>query len=864
MASGLARRSERRAERLLDDVLTSQGWDVRKPPRGNVYLQNEYMEDPRLAEALANASKSGDGRGIPEAILVDREDGTPFAAIEAKAAVEEIDKAVAEAEGYGSTLLSAGCCPLAVGLAGTEEGEFLLRVSKWNGEKWVTVTYDGYPISWIPSETDLRRIAVPKGPAEIRPRTPPAEVLAAKAGEINRLLREADIKDEYRPTHVAAIMLALWHTRGDIRRDPRHILRDINSGCRDAFVKAGKMDLANSIRIIDTNRKLRERAPRIATILERLNVTVLTAEHDYLGQLYEAFFRYTGGNTIGQYFTPRHIARMMVDLCGANSNDTILDIACGTGGFFVAYMDRLVSEEHLSRSDMVEVIQQRIIGFESEPNTAALCAANMILRGDGSTNIRQADSLVLSDFPAGQATVALMNPPFPHKKTDTPVEDFVERGLEGLRDGGKLAVIVPASLLSRGGKKGKWRKHILSGHSLLAVCQLPGELFQPFASVTTSVILLEKGRPHRKARKTPFVRLRRDGLVLRKSVRFPRDSEPNEIPDVIDAIENKRNRPGFSAAESVSGEAEWSAGAYVASVVPEESELRQAVDVQLRRMASFYTRYAAEVVDQRRAVNDGDILLHRYRDILPLRRLNNAAKVPSTDGTIGGTFDIFYGMKELHSREGIGPGRTLVISPTENYNGTYGWLDFPIALDPGFVTVAQTGSIGEAFVQLEPCAVNDDCLVLLPKSGDDPDLVTLVLAAATLHAERWRFNYGRKLTPTRIADFALPHSESLEDWVADKIDTTFDVIAASLAPYSGAERYITHPNDEHEPLRAGHRDVRWETSSDSIDGPATDGQEPTGPRPSGESDRDVHDALLALNEPDSATIDELKVKYGLQ
>ncbi len=202
-------------------------------------------------------------------------------------------------------------------------------------------------------------------------------------------------------------------------------------------------------------------------------------------------------------------------------------------------------------------------------------------------------------------------------------------------------------------------------------------------------------------------------------------------------------------------------------------------------MASFYTRYAAEIIGQYRAIDAGEIDLHHYRDILPATRRRNASQLPSEAGTIGGEFDIYYGMKELHSREGIGPGRTLIISPTEDYNGTYGWLDFPYALKPSFVTVAQTGSIGEAFVQLEPCAVNDNCLVLLPKNLKDgePDMVTLVLTAATLHAERWRFNYGCKLTPSRIAHFALPQSESLDNWVARKIASTVGVIQSSLAPY---------------------------------------------------------------------------------
>ena len=785
--AALARRSERRAERLLDDLLTSQGWDDRKPPRGDLYKQHEYRAEERLAEALAHASKTGDGPGIPEAMLMDAESGGPLAVIEAKAEAEDIDIALAEAEGFGVALIQAGFLPLAIGLAGTDGTEFRLHVSKWGEGEWIPVTYDGHPINWIPSKDDCRRLVARGSPAEIRPSVPPVEVLAKKADEINRMLREADIKDEFRPSHVAAVMLALWRTRGDIRRDPRHILQDINAGCRDAYMGAGKANLANSIRLDKANRKLAERAPRIATILQRLNVTVLTAEHDYLGQLYETFFRYTGGNTIGQYFTPRHIARMMVDLCGAGSTDTVLDIACGTGGFFVAYMDRLVKVEHLSRAAMVSVVQERIVGFESEPVTAALCAANMILRGDGSNRIRQADSLNLVDFPVGEATVALMNPPFPHKNTDTTVEAFVERGLEGLSLGGKLAVIVPSSLLSKGGGTGKWRKRMLDSNSLLAVCQLPDELFEPFASVTTSTILLEKGRPNRASRKTVFVRLHHDGLVLRKSARVSRPSEPNQIPDAIGAIENKRDTPGFCAATGVSDKAEWSAGAYIASAAPDEDELRAAVDVQLRRMASFYTRYAAEIVDQRAAIEAGDIDLHPYRDLLSALRHANARKLPSAEGTIGGEFDIYYGMKELHSREGIGPGRTLIISPTENYNGTYGWLDFPSAIQPGFVTVAQTGSIGEAFVQLEPCAVNDDCLVLLPKEGREPDMAMLVLTAATLHAERWRFNYGRKLIPARIAHFALPASESLNEWVAGKIDSTMDVIAASLAPYQEGE-----------------------------------------------------------------------------
>ena len=455
VALALGRGSERRTERLLDDLLSAQGWDVRKPPRGSLYVQTEYRENPALADALATASKTGVGFGIPEGILVDGETTLPLAVIETKAAVDALADASTEAEGYGAALVTAGYTPVAIGLAGTDDAAFSLHISKWSGHAWVPVTYDGHPISWIPNRADLLRVTVPNGPAEIRPSPPPLEVLAKKADEMNRLLREADIKDEYRPTHVAAMMLALWYTRGNIRRDPSFILRDINSGCRDAFIRAGKSALASSLRVDRANRKLATRAPRIAKILERLNITVLTAEHDYLGQLYETFFRYTGGNTIGQYFTPRHIARMMVDICGATSGDILLDIACGTGGFFVAYMDRLVKEQHLSRADMVQIIQHHIIGFESEPNTAALCVANMILRGDGATQIRQSDSLTVGDFPGGAATVAVMNPPFPHKQNGHARGSLCGARTGRIAGGGQTCGDRPGQSVIQGGRQGK-------------------------------------------------------------------------------------------------------------------------------------------------------------------------------------------------------------------------------------------------------------------------------------------------------------------------------------------------------------------------------------------------------------------------
>lgn len=113
----------------------------------------------------------------------------------------------------------------------------------------------------------------------------------------------------------------------------------------------------------------------------------------------------------------------------------------------------------------------------------------------------------------------LMNPPFPHKQTDTPAEAFVDRALSGLPPKGRFAIILPTSLLVKR-DKGEWRERILRSNQLVAVVQLPDELFQPFAAATTSIVILEKGSPHRPTRKSTFVRLNHDGLALKKTRAF--------------------------------------------------------------------------------------------------------------------------------------------------------------------------------------------------------------------------------------------------------------------------------------------------------------------------------------------------------
>src|SRR6266536_2152437 len=92
---------------------------------------------------------------------------------------------------------------------------------------WKQVVYQGYPVSWIPTPGDTARLLSSPSLIDLKPVVPRPEVLAEKADLINRILREATVKDEYRPAYVGAMMLALWESKGSIRKNEDYVLRDI-------------------------------------------------------------------------------------------------------------------------------------------------------------------------------------------------------------------------------------------------------------------------------------------------------------------------------------------------------------------------------------------------------------------------------------------------------------------------------------------------------------------------------------------------------------------------------------------------------------------------------------------------------------
>src|ERR1041384_1260176 len=664
--------SETRAESVAEELLTIRGWKTQRPPKGNLLWKNEYREYPHLVEALEGKSKTGSGDAYPDFLVVDRATIRPIIVGETKARDRDIDQAIDEAcDPYGNAFDDKGLRVLAAGIAGDDQSNIAVRIRKRSRQGWEPVNYRHEPIQWIPTPEEAEALISDDRLFELRPRVPSNEILAKRGDEINRIFRECSIKDEFRPAIIGAFMLALWNSKGEIRTDAKHVLGDINEECKKAFVRAGKSDIAQSIYVPVDNQTLAGRAIRICYILRLLNITTLTAEHDYVGQLYEMFFRFTGGNTIGQFFTPRHITHFMTDLVGVTKNDLVVDPTCGTGGFLISSLQRMTENKTLTHAQINDIVKDHLRGFESEPLTAALCVANMILRGDGTTGIVKGDCFTSEEYPEGKASVVIGNPPVPHEDTDSPVEKFIERGLEAVRPRGLLAMIAPSSLIAKGQRtKKEWRSKILKENSLRAVISLPSELFQPYASATTGIIMLERGVPHSDKTRTFFCLIENDGLRLKKNVRVAQPG--SQLPIALEAWLTGQSIPGICTTTTLNdfqNGGEWAPGVYIEDVEASEDNLAREIDVLIRSLSAFQVYYAPRLYALSEALKE------RTLQPLPYGLLSGREpKVFDTEeDTIGSLFDIYYGQKALHNKEKLRPGNSLIISSAGRDNGCYGF-----------------------------------------------------------------------------------------------------------------------------------------------------------------------------------------------
>lgn len=303
--------------------------------------------------------------------------------------------------------------------------------------------------------------------------------------------------------------------------------------------------------------------PRVLTkVIDGLSALDLNNK-DIMGDVYEYLLaKIASSGTNGQFRTPRHIIKMMVDLMKPTLNDTIVDPAMGSAGFIVEsakYIMNNYSQELLKKENQEKYISTMFSGFDTDQTMLRIGAMNMMLHGVDNPNIKYQDSLSDENSESDKYSLILANPPFKGSldydfvskkllsitKTKKTELLFLSLFTRILKVGGRCASIVPDGVLFGSSNAHKAiRKELVENHKLEAVISMPSGVFRPYAGVSTAILVFTKTNTGG-TDNVWFYDMESDGFSLDdKRVEL----NNSDIPDIVDRflhIDKERNRSRY-------------------------------------------------------------------------------------------------------------------------------------------------------------------------------------------------------------------------------------------------------------------------------------------------------------------------------
>ena len=289
---------------------------------------------------------------------------------------------------------------------------------------------------------------------------------------------------------------------------------------------------------------------KIVTAMDEIYAQMEQAHSaDVRGDIYEYLLsKIATAGVNGQFRTPRHIIRMMVELTDPKADDVICDPACGTAGFLVSageYLkERRREEIFFSREKKEHYMNHMFHGFDMDRTMLRIGAMNMMTHGIDNPFIEYRDSLSDQNPDRDKYSLILANPPFKGSldadivstdllklcKTKKTELLFLALFLKMLKVGGRCACIVPDGVLFGSSKAHKdIRREIVENNRLEAVISMPSGVFKPYAGVSTAVLVFTK-TGHGGTDQVWFYDMKADGFSLddkRSAVK------ENDIPDIV-------------------------------------------------------------------------------------------------------------------------------------------------------------------------------------------------------------------------------------------------------------------------------------------------------------------------------------------
>ncbi|MBI5392282.1 SAM-dependent DNA methyltransferase [Candidatus Woesearchaeota archaeon] len=305
------------------------------------------------------------------------------------------------------------------------------------------------------------------------------------------------------------------------------------------------------------------------SIIDELNITA--RNQDTQGDIYEFLLsELNQAGKAGQFRTPRHIIRMMVELLNPQLGEKICDPACGTAGFLInayQYLLKMNTSSDLIKFDNEGVAynligdkivdkqhwnllrRQTLYGFDFDPTMVRIASMNMILHGVEHPNIKRFDTLSKGFEHKADYDVILANPPFTGSIDASDINNnfkvgttktellFLELFYNLLSIGGRCAVIVPNGVLFGSSNAHiKVRQLLLEKCQMEAVISMPSGVFKPYSGVGTAILIFTKGG---KTSNVWFYDMKSDGFSL-DDKRDIVDGK-GDIPDIVERFKNRQS-----------------------------------------------------------------------------------------------------------------------------------------------------------------------------------------------------------------------------------------------------------------------------------------------------------------------------------
>lgn len=372
------------------------------------------------------------------------------------------------------------------------------------------------------------------------------EEVLKKSAELHEALRNyGQLGDSEKPLVVSAILLALREDANianqlkgdDLKTDGNIIYDALSTHMTRVKVKPetkkeqvlAQFDIIKNRTLLNQIDERLEKTPlKYFTEFLQKNVyasVINNSTEDVLGRFYGEFIRYSGGDgqTLGVVLTPSHITEIFCDLIDLKPNDIVFDPCCGTGGFLIAAMHKMLEQ---AKPNEIETIKRdRIHGIEIREDMFSIATTNMILRGDGKSNLIKDDFLKCKPEKLKAdigATVGFINPPYSQAKGKDTAHlseiHFIEHLLDGLAINGRCVIIVPQStMVGKTSEDKKVKKRVLTKHTLEGVITLNKETFYGVGT-NPCIAIFTAHKPHSDKKFCKFINYEDDGFTIRKHI----------------------------------------------------------------------------------------------------------------------------------------------------------------------------------------------------------------------------------------------------------------------------------------------------------------------------------------------------------